>query len=514
MPLFETILVLLFVTIGLLQVSRRLGTPYPSLLALAGVGVGLVPGVPYLEIEPQLALALFVAPVLLDAAYDTDPREMRRNWVPLASLVCGAVVLTTAVVAVAGHTLGALPWGAAIALGAIVAPPDAAAASAVLRQFRLPRRTLTILQDESLLNDAVALLIFGAAVSATVASGSGAGHAAPLWRLAFAVPGGAAFGWVAARLYVRIYPVIAGTMGSLLLQFTSTYAVWVAAEHLDLSPILAVVAYGITLAQRITARTSARERVHSYSVWAVVVFLLNVLAFLIMGMQARGILARLSAGDLWRDLTFAGVVLVLVVLARFAWIATYRRVVGALRLRAVVVPTGAQVLLGSWCGMRGIVTLATAFALPEAFPGRDRIALCAFAVVRGTLIAQGLTLKWLIDRLGIEPDPLQDEEVATARAALLDTAFSTLDGRDDEEARVVRLEYERARNRPPDSDQPQDVTDLDRVRIEVITAQRQVLEDLRHSGQITEDTYHLLEAELDWRELAATPNEQLELQDT
>lgn len=167
MPLFETLLVLLFVAVLLLQISRRLGAPYPALLALAGVGVGALPWAPHVEIEPHLALALFVAPVLLDAAYDTAPRDLRRNWVPLLSLVLVAVLLTTLAVALAGRTLGGLPWGAAVALGAIVAPPDAAAASAVLGQFQLPRHTLNILKGESLLNDAVALLIFGAAVSMT-----------------------------------------------------------------------------------------------------------------------------------------------------------------------------------------------------------------------------------------------------------------------------------------------------------------------------------------------------------
>lgn len=513
MPLFETILTLLFVTVLLLQVSRRLGTPYPALLALAGVGVGALPWAPHLEIEPHLALALFVAPVLLDAAFDTDPRELRRNWMSLVGLVFVAVVLTTAAVALAGRTLGGLPWGAAVALGAIVAPPDAAAASAVLRQFRLPRRTLLILQGESLLNDAVALLIFGAAVSVTLPA-VGSVPAASLWRLCLAVPGGAVLGWLAGWFYVPLAPLVAGTMGSSLLQFTATYGVWVLAEHLHLSPILAVAVYGMTLARRIPARTSARERVHSYSVWAVVVFLLNVLAFLLMGMQARGIVARLSQGGLGHDLAFAGVVLVLVVLVRLAWIMAYMAAVRWLHPPSVPVPDLRLGLLGSWCGMRGIVTLATAFALPQGFPGRDRIVLSAFAVVLGTLVVQGLTLKGLIAALRIEPDDSLEEEVSLARTALFDGALQVLADRDGEEAEAVRREYASARVRAQDRAHPQAVTSHDRLRTEAIAAQRRVLETLRHEGRIAEDTYHRLEEELDWSELAATPREQLELQDT
>ena len=172
MALFESLLTLLIIAALLLQLSRRLSAPYPAMLALAGAGVAIFPWAPHLEIQPRLALTLFIAPVLLDAAYDTAPRELRRYWIPLLSLVVIAVILTTAVVASAGWAIASLPLAAAIALGAIVAPPDAAAAAAVLSQFNLPRRTLHVLKGESLLNDAVALLIFGAAVSAAISPNS------------------------------------------------------------------------------------------------------------------------------------------------------------------------------------------------------------------------------------------------------------------------------------------------------------------------------------------------------
>lgn len=512
MPLFETILVLLFVTILLLQVSRRLGTPYPALLALAGVGVGALPWAPRIEIEPHLALALFVAPVLLDAAYDTAPRTLRKEWLPLVSMVLVAVVLTTGAVALVGHAMAGLPWGAAVALGAIVAPPDAAAASAVLGQFPLPRRMLTILQGESLLNDAVALLIFGAAVAATVPTGSPSALS-PL-SLCLAVPGGLALGWVAGRLYLPLVPWVSGTLGSSLLQFAATYGVWIVAEHLGLSAILAVVAYGMTLARYVPSRITARERVHSYSVWATVVFLLNVLAFLLMGMQVRGIFSRLSRGGLGHDLAFAGVVLALVVLVRLGWIMTYMGAVRWWQPASVPRPDLRQGLIGGWCGMRGIVTLATAFALPGDFPSRDLIVLSAFTVVLGTLVVQGMTLKAVIAALHLEPDHSLEKEVSMARTAILDGAIDALAGHQGEHAADVRKEFEQARVRARDHDHPQSATDYDQMRTIAIVAQRETLEKLRAEGRIGDDTYHRLEEELDWNELAATSNEALQMQDT
>src|SRR5580692_5804630 len=202
MQLFEITLLLLGVAVLFLQVARRLRVPYPSLLALAGGCVAVLPFAPHLNIEPRLVLALFVAPAVMDTAFELPPREMLRNWLPLVSLAVLLVLVTTAAVAWAGASLAGLPFAAAIALGAIVAPPDAAAASAVLREFNLPRRTMAVLQGESLLNDAVALLAFGLAVSA--AASPGGAWEALLPRLLIAVPGGALLGVLVGVVSVRL----------------------------------------------------------------------------------------------------------------------------------------------------------------------------------------------------------------------------------------------------------------------------------------------------------------------
>ncbi|RYG68820.1 sodium:proton antiporter, partial [bacterium] len=265
MHLFENSLLLLGVAVVLLQVSRRLGTPYPSMLALAGACVAAIPGIPSFTIEPHLALALFVTPALFDTAFDTSPRELKRNWRPLVALVFFAVVLTTAAVAWAGWAMAGLPIAAAVALGAIVAPPDAAAAAAVLSQFRLPRRAMTILQGESLLNDAVALFLFSAAV-AVAAPGHGS-FAASWPLLLLAVPGGALLGWLAGWFYLRVAPLVAGTLSSSIAEFVSTFGVWIIAERLHVSPIIATVVYAMILGHYWPSQQSPRDRVHAYAVW-------------------------------------------------------------------------------------------------------------------------------------------------------------------------------------------------------------------------------------------------------
>src|ERR1700722_4870696 len=221
MPLFEITLLLLAVAVVFLQVARRLRVPYPSLLALAGGCVAVLPFAPHLNMESRLVLALFVAPVVMETAFEMPPREMLRNWLPLVSLAVLLVLATTAAVAWAGVAVAHLPIAAAIALGAIVAPPDAAAASAVLREFNLPRRMMGVLQGESLLNDAVALLLFGIAVSAASAPGDPWGHLVP--RLLVAVPGGALFGALCGLLAMRIMPRLAETLSAVLAQFLMTF---------------------------------------------------------------------------------------------------------------------------------------------------------------------------------------------------------------------------------------------------------------------------------------------------
>jgi CPA1 family monovalent cation:H+ antiporter len=502
MQLFEITLILLTLAVVFMHIARRLSVPYPSLLALAGGCVALLPFAPHLGIQPQLALALFVAPAVMDSAFDMPPRELLRIWVPLVSLAVVLVLLTTVAVAWAGVALGGLPVAAAIALGAIVAPPDAAAAAAVLRDFNLPRRTVAVLQGESLLNDAVALLVFGLAVSAAVSPGSAWDSLVP--RLLIAVPGGAVLGVLCAQLSMRVFQKLAGTLSLIIVQFLTTFGTWILAERLQLSPIVAVVALAGVTARYMPSRTSARDRVNTYAVWATVVFVLNVLAFLLMGLQARDILNQLHSDALVHALAFAGIVLAIVIGVRLAYVMLYGFVLRLFRRSSERVlhskaPTVSIGILVSWCGMRGLVTLATALALPQEFPNRDVIVLSAFSVVLGTLILQGFTIRPLIALLRIAPDSSLDEEVSQTRNAMLDAALKELTAVHGDGAAALRAEYEAARAGNAGRSQPD--TEYDEVRRLAIGAERRLLADWRRGGRIQDDAYHLLEDELDRAEL-------------
>jgi CPA1 family monovalent cation:H+ antiporter len=504
MPLFEITLLLLAIAVVLLRWARLLRVPYPAMLALAGGCVAALPFAPHLNIEPRLALALFVAPAVMDTAFEMPPRELLRNWLPLTSLAVVLVLLTTVAVAWTGVAVAGLPVAAAFALGAIVAPPDAAAAAAVLREFKLPRRTLAVLQGESLLNDAVALLAFGLAVSAAV-SPDGAWHTVP--RLAFAVPGGALLGVLIGKFSMYAAPKVAGTLSSIILQFLVTFGTWILAEHLSLSPIVAVVALAAVVARYMPARTSARDRVNTNAIWSIVVFVLNVLAFLLMGLQARTILSQLQGPALWHALMFSGSVLAVVIAVRFAWVMGYGFALRKFRSFVqgrdprTTLPSARIGVLVSWCGMRGLMTLATAFALPTQFPGRDVIVLAAFTVVLGTLIVQGFTIRPLIALLRIAPDHSLESDVGETRRAMLDAALAELAGRSGNTVEAVRTEYSAARAASDGSALA--ATEYDAVRLLAIAAQRRLLDAWRSEGRILDDVYHLLEDELDRAELQA-----------
>jgi CPA1 family monovalent cation:H+ antiporter len=499
MALFEWTLVLLLGSVALAGLAARFGIPYPALLAIAGAVLAFLPFSPPTGIEADLALALFVAPVLLDAAFDTSPRDLRRHAVPIGLLALVAVILTTAAVAVVGRQVAGLPLAAAITLGAIVAPPDAAAAAAVLGQFKPPRRLVAILRGESLLNDATALLIYRMALMAA-AGPLLLSDAAPVVGLSLV--GSLIAGYALARLFFTILKRVEDAASAAILQFVTTFGVWILADRAGLSAIVTMVVYAITIARLAPIRMPARLRVSSYSVWETAVFVLNVLAFVLMGLQARPIFLRLSGQSLYDALALAAVVLATVVLVRLAFVLLCG---AADRLVGGGAGSWRGDLLVGWCGMRGLVTLAAAFALPANFPGRDPIVLTAFCVVFGTLVVQGVTLGPLLRLLRFEADRSVEEEVSRARAAVMRAALASLDGEESGAASAVREEYEAARLVAGNEQAPQAATDHDRLRLRAVGHQRRALEELRVSGAIGDEAYHRVEEELDWAELNASP---------
>jgi monovalent cation/hydrogen antiporter len=506
----EGIIGLLVAAVLLAAAARRVGAPYPVFLAVGGALLAFLPGSPSLTVPPELALAIFVAPVLLDAAYDASPRDLKDNWAPVTSLVVFAVGLTTAAVAFIVHSLiPAMEWAPAIALGAIVAPPDAAAATAVLRPLRPPQRLLTILEGESLLNDASALLIYRLAVMAVAANGFSIAAVAPtfLFAVAGSVVVGPALAWVSQKSFDRVQHVPT----AIILQFVTTFGVWIFADLVGLSGVLTMVCYAITVARTAPERTPARIRIPSYAVWETVVFVLNILAFIFIGLQIRPILGSLEPAVRGRYLMVAGAVVVTVIVVRVVWHMSFNAVVrwrdrrhGFRPPRPMLRPTVGSGLVISWAGMRGIVSLAAALALPNAFPFRDLILLTAFSVVLGTLVIQGLTLKPLLRALDLQDDDPVGRELIAARECALRAGLESFAHDRSPVAEAVRQEFiAHLGSDSDDSDEGETPhADHSGIHRSAIQAARQAVLQLRNNDEIGDDAFHQMEEELDWLEMA------------
>ena len=511
----EALIGLVVAAVVLAAAARRVGAPYPVFLAVGGAILAFVPGMPSFTVPPELALALFVAPILLDAAYDASPRDLKDNWAPLTSLVVVAVGLTTIAVAVVARTLmPAIPWAPAIALGAIVAPPDAAAATAVLRHLRPPHRILTILEGESLLNDASALLIYRLAVGAVAANGFSIGAVAPtfLFAVAGSVVAGPALAWLFLRLTDRVHDVPT----AIILQFVGTFGVWILADRIGLSGVLTMVCYAVTVARTAPERTPARVRIPSYAVWETVVFMLNVLAFMFIGLQIRPILESLEPAALGRYVAVASAVLVTVIVVRIAWHMSFNAVIrwrerrlGFHPPRPMLRPTVGSGLIISWAGMRGIVTLAAALALPATFPFRDLIVLTAFSVVLGTLALQGLTLGPLLRALDLRDDDPVGHEVTAARERALRAGLARFEHDRSPVAEAVRQEFIAhlgSRDGNPQEGEARRSLHRD-IHRHALHAARQAVLAMRASDEIGDDAFHQMEEELDWIEMSGSRKE-------
>ncbi len=429
MAIVEAVLLLIAACIGFALLSRRLEVPYAAVLVLGGMALAFVPGLPRIRLPPELALAFFLPPLLQASAFRTDWRGFRQNLRPILLLAVGCVLFTALVVAavVKLALVPGMPWAAAIALGAIVAPPDAVAAAAVLQRLRLPRRIVTVLEGESLVNDASALILYRFAILAVAAGSVAPGEM--LLQFLLVGAGGAAIGVVVGRLAVWVIARLEDPILETALSFLVAYASYLGAEALHVSGVIAVVATGLVMGQAQHRAFSPRTRLAARTVWDFLEFILVSLVFLLIGLQLNHILGRLEGhGGAW---TLAGQALAVsaaLIVSRFVWVfpATWiPRLIPSLRRRDPM-PPWSHVTIISWAGMRGVVSLAAALALPEDFPYRDLIVFLAFAAILATLVLQGTTLEWLIRRLGaaLPPpaggiDPVEAEGRRVAAAAAL-----------------------------------------------------------------------------------------------
>jgi CPA1 family monovalent cation:H+ antiporter len=387
-----------------------------------------------------------------------------------------------------------------------------------LRRLQPPHRLLVILEGESLFNDATALLIFRIAALAAVTGTFAPGAA--LTTLLLTGIGGVLAGFVLAHVVLWALGRVEDIQISVLLQFLSTFAVWIIAVRLGLSPIITMVTYAMCIARRVPSSFDGRRRIASYAVWEVAVFVLNALAFLLIGLQLRGILERIAPEELRTYLLFALAICATVIVVRILWWMPYNTLVRwQLRGRVprarhtTMLPTAGSGLVVSWAGMRGIVTIAAALALPEAadgtqFPYRDLILLAAFGVVLGTLVVQGLTLGPLMRRVCLNPDTSVEREIGVARAATARAALAALaDSPDHDAAEMLRREYQARLSlgefaaREGGAELPEST--LARLQQAAVAAQRAALYDLRRRELIGDDAFHAIEAEIDVLDLTA-----------
>lgn len=510
MQLFSIALIVMLGAVLLAAFARRVGAPYPALLALGGAALAFVPGAPKVTIAPELILAVFVAPVLLEAAYNASLRDLQDNWQPVSTLVFVAVALTVVAVAVVAHWLvPGLPWPAAIALGAIVAPPDAAAATAVLRSLKPPHRVMTILEGESLFNDASALLIYRFAVAAAITGSFALERAIPTF---VAVVGGSvAAGWLLARVYLLTLNRISDVASTVVLQFLGAFGVWLIADRIGLSGVTTIVVFAITLARHSPTMLEARHRLSSASVWDTAVFVLNAAAFTLIGLQIRPLLSTFDAVEERQYLIAAAAIVATVILVRIAWIMLYNRAMTLknqlfgvkLARDGMTPPTVKTGLLTAWCGMRGIVTVAAALALPAHFPQRELIILVAFAVTLTTLVVQGLTLRPLIQALDFPPDDMVAIEIGYARAEGLKAALHAIDREHSTAARLLRREYREALGLTEAAEGDRPDTEVNALRRRAIEVSRARIIELRDAREVGDDAFRKLQEEYDLIELAA-----------
>jgi CPA1 family monovalent cation:H+ antiporter len=502
---------------ALLVVSRVVRIPYPILFVLGGLALGFVPGLPEIELEPELVFVAFLPPLLYSAAFFTSLRELRANLMPISSLAVGLVLVTTVVVAVVAHELvEGMPWAAAFTLGAIVAPTDPIAATAIARRLGVSRRVVSIVEGEALINDGTALVAYKFAVAAVV-TGTFSFWSASL-SFVWNVVGGVAVGLAVAYVIRRIRRRIDHPPTEIAIALLSGYLGFLPADALGVSGVLAAVVVGIYMGWYTPELTTAETRLQGQAVWEITSFVLNSLLFGLVGFQLPEVLDALSGFSTLELLFYGAAVAAAVVLVRFLFVFPFvsaARITNRLRHHQPMYAWRNAGLIG-WMGMRGAVSLAAALAIPLAtdagdpFPQRDLIVFLTFSVILVTLVLQGLSLPYVIQALRLEPDTLEEREENKARIFAADAATRRLDEIEREgwvpEDTIERMRglYAFRRRRfvarfDDDDDgaiEERSVT-YQRLRRELLDAERRALLDLRRERRISGDVMNRVQRDLD-----------------
>lgn len=512
----QTVILLLIAVLALAAFARKLVIPYPILLVIGGLVLGLIPGVPTLRLDPDIVFLVFLPPILWSAAYFTSWRDFRSNLRPITLLAVGLVLATTAAVAVVAHVwLPGLGWAGAIALGAIVSPPDAVSATAIAKRLGLPRRAVTILEGESLVNDATALILYRAAVMAAVSGTFIVSDTVVDFFMAAGV--GVVVGLLIGVVARWALKLMKDSFSEIAVTLLSPYIAWVLAEQAHASGVLACVAGGLYLRQHFSEAVAPTTRIQARAVWDFLVFVLNGFIFILIGLQLGALREAIPSGMFMPLMLSGALVSVTAIVVRLIWVpvaAWIPRVLSpSLRARDPM-PAWTGLFIIGWTGMRGIVSLAAALALPlttaagAPFPFRAEIILITFSVILATLVVQGLSLAPLIRALNLKEDGTLEREEMQAREHAATAALVRLNEVANEGWTIpehldqMRVHYgNRVQRYTKDGTAPECTAEtieiFRRLRHETLTAERLAVIGLRNDGVISDDVLHRLEHELD-----------------
>lgn len=515
------IIILLAVVTALAEVTDKVKIPYPILLVMAGIGIGLFPGLPSVTLDPEIIFLVFLPPVLYAAAWETSWPDFKKAKRPITLLAIGCVIFTTCAVAWVAHAfIPQLGWPEAFVLGAIISPPDAVAATSATKGLNLPKRIITILEGESLVNDATGLIAYRYAVAA-VASGTFSILAAGVNFLLVA-GAGILIGFVVAIVFKWIQKITPDNpTNDTTLTLLAPYVAYLSAEAIHVSGVLAVVVAGLHLSWNASTIFSKQSRLQAVSAWNTIIFLLNGVIFILIGLQLDDIVNSIHGVPPTALLIYGAVVSAAVIIGRIIWVypATYIPRLSRKVRRNEPRPSLRSVAIVSWSGMRGVVSLAAALALPltvngKAFPHRELIIFLTFCVIFSTLVLQGLTLRPLINWLGVKSDGSEHRNEMEARLRLLSGIIEHIEENyslalSDEVLNQVKTKYEiRIQKIRKDVSRSAGGVILDAQQIQVFhRIQQEILEKeradaikLRNEGTISDEVLRKIEYELDLEE--------------
>jgi monovalent cation/hydrogen antiporter len=511
---------LLLAIAGLAVLAGVLRVPYPVTLVAGGAVIGFLPGVPSVELDPDLVLLIFLPPLLYGAAFFTSVRDLRRNAKPIALLSIPLVLVTMAVVAVVAHATIGLDWGPAFVLGAIVSPTDAVAPAEIMRRVGAPRRLISIIEGENLTNDWTALVLYKFAVAAVVTGSFSIWEAIP--KFVATGVGGVVIGLLAGRIIREVRSRIDDPPTEITISILSGYAAYLPAEELGLSGVIAAVTVGLYMGWHTPQLTTPVMRLQGVAIWEIMTFLLNAVLFLLVGLQLPNVIDQLSGNTPGQLIGWALIVSAVVIAVRLLWMFVVPYAVtmpdrAAGKLGAPKAPPAERLAVG-WAGMRGSVSLAASLAIPLTidaggnFPDRPLIIFLTFGVILVTLVGQGLTLGPLIARLGLEDDGVEEREEQLARQRVAEAGLGRIDelgepewiGPESVQRARNLLDYRRQRFGAlvdGDGDGYEERADAwRRLMYDVYDAQRQELVELRNQGEISDEVRRKIERDLDLEE--------------